>query len=440
MDLWDTVGELMDDGETGTSPDPVHEGRPTLRVLRGREIAENMKIERRGDYWLVPSQQGTGAKYAVREDDFMEPESCTCPDYALRKRPCKHVYAVRALVNGESKRTRPTKGESPRKVSNPRKTYRQDWTNYNLAQTHEKKHVVQFLHELCRGIEQPEHEQGRQPCLLSDIVFAAAMKVYGGTSGRRAMTELRDLAESGYMVKAPSYNSISRYLETDELTPLLERLVQQSAAPLASVESQFAVDATGFSACGYLRWYDQKWGRVRTKGKWVKLHAMVGVKTNVVTAAEVTAGTGEGSVDSPHLPGLVETTQKVFEVEEVSADMAYSSRDNLTQVSRMFVTPYVPFKSNSKESKSSDSLWWNHLWHYFQYRRDEFLAHYHRRSNVESTFGAIKRLFGSSVRAKKLESQVNEVLLKCLVWNLTCLVHAHYELGIKIEIGGQRAG
>jgi transposase len=61
---------------------------------------------------------------------------------------------------------------------------------------------------------------------------------------------------------------------------------------------------------------------------------------------------------------------------------------------------------------------------------DEFLAHYHQRSNVESTFSMVKRKFGSSVRAKTFSAQVNEVLLKCLCHNLAVLVHAIHELGV----------
>jgi len=34
------------------------------------------------------------------------------------------------------------------------------------------------------------------------------------------------------------------------------------------------------------------------------------------------------------------------------------------------------------------------LFHYFQMRQDEFYEHYHKRSNVESKFAAVKKKFG----------------------------------------------
>jgi hypothetical protein len=49
---------------------------------------------------------------------------------------------------------------------------------------------------------------------------------------------------------------------------------------------------------------------------------------------------------------------------------------------------------------------------------------------VESTFSAIKRVFGDSVRSKTRVAQANEVLLKILCHDIRCLVHAIHELGI----------
>ena len=36
------------------------------------------------------------------------------------------------------------------------------------------------------------------------------------------------------------------------------------------------------------------------------------------------------------------------------------------------------------------------MFHYYNFNRDEFLAHYHKRRNVESTFSMIKAKFGDS--------------------------------------------
>ena len=73
---------------------------------------------------------------------------------------------------------------------------------------------------------------------------------------------------------------------------------------------------------------------------------------------------------------------------------------------------------------------------YFTYRRDEFLAHYHKRSNVETTFSMIKRKFGDFVRSKTDVAMVNEVLCKVLAHNLVVLIHEVYELGVEPAFWG----
>jgi len=55
---------------------------------------------------------------------------------------------------------------------------------------------------------------------------------------------------------------------------------------------------------------------------------------------------------------------------------------------------------------------------------------YHKRSNVESTFSAVKRKFGDSVISKTDTAMVNEVLCKFLCHNLTCLIQEQETLGI----------
>ena len=61
---------------------------------------------------------------------------------------------------------------------------------------------------------------------------------------------------------------------------------------------------------------------------------------------------------------------------------------------------------------------------------DTTLEHYHKRSNVESTFSMIKRKFGDSLRSKTDVAMVNEALAKVLCHNIVVLIHEMYELGI----------
>src|SRR6202012_2360115 len=77
------------------------------------------------------------------------------------------------------------------------------------------------------------------------------------------------------------------------------------------------------------------------------------------------------------------------------------------------------------------------MFHYYQFRREEFLTHYHQRSNVESTFSAVKRKFGDSVRSKTPVSMGNEVLAKLVCHNVVCCIHEAHDLGIEVGFGGK---
>jgi len=68
---------------------------------------------------------------------------------------------------------------------------------------------------------------------------------------------------------------------------------------------------------------------------------------------------------------------------------------------------------------------------YFQFRRADFLSHYHKRSRIESVFSVVKAKFGDSVRSKGDIAMKNEALAKLLAHNLCCLIMEQVELGIE---------
>jgi len=71
------------------------------------------------------------------------------------------------------------------------------------------------------------------------------------------------------------------------------------------------------------------------------------------------------------------------------------------------------------------------MYHDFMFRREEFLEHYHKRSNVEPTFSMIKRKFGDSLRSKTDVAMVNEALCNILCHDTVVVIHEMFELGIE---------
>lgn len=306
-----------------------------------------------------------------------------------------------------------------------RKTYPQRWREYNDAQTHEQDEFQVLLHDLCKGLQNPEPKNGRPPLPISDAVFCATFKVYSTVSQRRFISDLRESHERGYISKVPHFNSISNALENPELTPILSELIVESSLPLKSVESDFAVDSSGFTTSRFVRWFDVKYGKPRAEHHWVKVHLMCGVKTNIVTAVEI----GKPfSGDSPFFPKMVKSTAQNFKISEIAADKSYDSRKCVEAVYKTGGTPFIALRETATGGVGGA---YRQMYHFFMYKRDEFLAHYHKRSNVETTFSMIKRKFGDALRSKTDTAMLNETLAKILCHNIVVLIHEMRELGIE---------
>lgn len=425
---------------------------PSTREQRGRQIAERGGIRQLGARYVVPAQSANSnvPTYLV---DVVE-QTCTCPDFELRHRPCKHYEACMFWLAWEGLNMETGEIELPKKQQS-----KQHWPSYNRGQTTEGLRLPQFLYSLCLGIPDAERApgtSGRKPIPDREAFYGLVMKVYSGRSGRRAESDMHTHTERGYLSRPWDSNTLFRAMESPEMTPILTWAIEESAGPLAQVENaagQFAFDATGFKTTvrrvkdekevAIERWHDQKH---KPEGKqtmrrfihdWVKLHAGTGVLTNVVTAAHVTAGMGEGTGDTTHFKYLVNATSRRFVMKEVSGDKAYLSKNNLAAVAAVGAQPFIPFKITNERAAERNmrnpSEHWRKMWAYFDLKKEEFLQHYHRRSNVESTFGGLKAKFGGSVRSKKFVAQQNEVLAKVLLWNLTCLISAIEEFGVEAE-------
>lgn len=61
------------------------------------------------------------------------------------------------------------------------------------------------------------------------------------------------------------------------------------------------------------------------------------------------------------------------------------------------------------------------MYHFFMLNNEEYLQHYHSRSNAETTVHIIKSKFGDRVRSKLWIAQVNGVLCKSIAHNIRCV-------------------
>jgi len=393
---------------------------PNSRDIRGKAIAENGNVKKVADHsFKVKSQSGKGAYEVKATPNGM---TCTCPDFVYRGGKCKHIQATRYYLQVEKDTPQGTVTEKVHL------TYAQAWSAYNEAQKAEVHLFDDLLKDLVKAIPEPEQAMGRPRLSLQETLFCAIQKVYSQLSSRRAYSLFENAVERGQIDHAPRFNAPSDFFNKPETTAILHELVTLSALPVAGIEADFAVDSTGFRTTTFNAYEGAKYGRKKVH-QWVKAHLCAGVKTNVVAAVAITDAY---SNDSPQFGPLVKKTAQGFTINEISADRAYSSRRNLQMVENAGGKAYIPFRKNAT-GRAGGSAIWKKMYHYFQLNRDEFMEHYHKRSNIEATNAAIKRKFGETLKSKNPVAQVNELLAKIIAYNLTVVIHEMYENGIQPE-------
>lgn len=392
------------------------------RELKALQIAARAKLRRDGDDFIVHSLTSS-REYRVH----LDPDSCSCNDFEIREKPCKHVLGMKIVREREGGEPAPVidTSELPKK-----KTYKQNWPAYKQAQNEEKWRFQKLLHELCSGLDEPRpKKRGRPPVPMSDMVFASVFKVYSTLPALRFGTDFEAAYDEGYLSRKLHANSIAFYLEKDELTPILQNLITVTSLPFSKIETKFAPDSSGFSVSRFERWFDHKYGEQKMR-EWVKVHIMTGTQTHIVTAAEIH---DKNANDSPIYRSLLAITARHFKVEEVAADLGYISVENLEATINELAYPYIPFKSNATDAMGGI---WAEMFHYFCLHRNEFLEHYHKRSNVESVFSAVKRKFSDNIRSKTDVAMKNEAFCKFICHNICQIIQHQVEMGLEARFWG----
>jgi SWIM zinc finger len=166
------------------------------REQRGLVIAATSRVKRKGNQlWTVPSQSSQSGKvgYLVNPDK----KTCTCLDHQEGGHFCKHLYAVKFVIQREfefdAETGITTETETVLMQTVKKTTYKQNWPTYNRCKTVEKETFQELLHDLCSAIkDESPRRRGRPRIPVADAIFSVVYKIYSGMSGRRFMTDMRE--------------------------------------------------------------------------------------------------------------------------------------------------------------------------------------------------------------------------------------------------------
>ena len=141
--------------------------------------------------------------------------------------------------------------------------------------------------------------------------------------------------------------------------------------------------------------------------------------------------TGDDVHDSETLPAMLD--QIKGDIDTVTGDGAYDTHDAYACTIDRGGTPCFPPRENAVRHKATDEAWRlrNHAVsevHYKGLKNWKEKHQYHRRSLAETGMFRFKILTGDHVQARRLERQVREIGIRCLV------VNKMTELGMPISV------
>ncbi len=307
-----------------------------------------------------------------------------------------------------------------------KKTYPQDWAIYQKAASQEKLMFLRLLKDAVdfMMVEYEYQGNGRPPVYYADMIKVLCIKSYNNYSSWRVESELRIARSMGIIDEVPKRSTILKYMQDEKVISMLHKLYKILAAPLADIEVYAAADATGISnKYGNTRWIKIRHTKEEEKHRreYSKLNIISGVKTNCICSAKITKG---ASHESPYFKELLDDTAKIFNIKEVSADAGYLSKDNVQAISDIGAAPFIMGKKNVNVPMRGPMSAWGAMLRMWKNHQMEFAEKYHKRSNVESTFGMMKRKFGDFCRSKKSQSQEAEILSRVCCHNAVVLAEA----------------
>jgi hypothetical protein len=257
---------------------------------------------------------------------------------------------------------------------------------------------------------------------IKDILLALLFLGYHGVSYRRLHSYLVRLRQMGVLQSVPSKNTLNRFVLNPIHTPILERLIGETAAAFASMESIGIFDSTwvgigAYTASSHIK----NTLKSKTNNNYLrtrKLHVCVLRNSRIIASAAATHGSAN---DSPLFSTLLtRVSENGFTLTEVLADKAYSAKDNYLLCQRLNIqNAFLDFKSNATVTRRSKSAIYRRQLLLKMNNPQEWKEHYRYRPIVESVFSSIKRKFRNYVASHQGVSQDNELLLRALAYNLT---------------------
>ncbi|HEX3467448.1 MAG TPA: transposase [Candidatus Elarobacter sp.] len=221
-------------------------------------------------------------------------------------------------------------------------------------------------------------------------------KIAFGKSNDEMQSVFSTLLETGVLPlrKVQHQNTLSRWMNDERLTPILEKILELTARVFRAVECAGIVDSSKMSQMrsAHSRWVE--YGDDQRDGAdWMKMHALVGVETLVCMAVMFSGSDGKGTHDVNFILPLVERVRGIFALRYVLADKAYLSENVVGRLWQMGMQAVIPIKKGW-DGKTMKQFYepYQRLVRWYDDRQPDFHMVYRLRPKIEGYFSLVKRV------------------------------------------------